>query len=331
MTKKQFLHNLKQVLIIFVASLASAVAVDLLLLPCDVITGGALGVASILDILLTNNSPDRWYMSTGIWLIAINVPILIYTFCAFRKRFAVKTMLYVLFLAAELIVLRVFNVAEYFELVMAPEKGQIDVVLYVLLGGALHGVSLPLLLSVNASSGGSDLVGLAVQRRSKKNSSDAMRVILLTNVVVLLVSSIVYYVVNSDSSEAGGQAIKMFIYSVAAMFIGEIVQETIFKGFSAAVELEITTAKPVEMNETLQRELKHGTTTIKVTGGYSREEKSMIVCIINKRQLSRARRLIKQVDPQAFAYVENVKEVIGFGFTNKEVETNDELEITDER
>lgn len=327
MTKAQFLHNLKQVLIIFVASLATAVAIDLLLLPCNVISGGALGLASILDILLSNTSPDKWYLSVGVWLVAINIPIIVYTFIIFRKRFAVKTLLYILFVAAEMIVLRVCNVSEHFKTVMVEEGKEIDKVLYVVLGGALHGVSLPLMLSVNASTGGSDIVGLAFQRRSKKNGSDAMRAILITNIGILLLSAVVYYIAENN----GKEAINMFIYSVAAMIIGEIVQEYIFKGFSAAIELEITTTKPAEMNEALQRELKHGTTTIKVVGGYSREEKQMVLCIINKRQLGKARRIISQVDPHAFAYVENVREVIGFGFANKEIETHEELDIKDEQ
>lgn len=329
MTKQQLLHNFKQVLIIFVASLSSAVAVDLLLLPCDVVSGGALGIASILDILLTNTSADKWFMSVGIWLVAINIPIIVYTFFAFRRRFAVKTMLYVLMLSAILIVFRVCNLSEHFKVIMIANGEEIDKVLYVVLGGALHGVSLPLMLSVNASTGGSDIVGLAVQRRSKKSGSDAMRAILLTDICILIISAIVFYVVNLGNVDAGKNAIDMVVYSVAAMFICEIVQETIFKGFSAAIELEITTSNPVEMNEALQRELKHGTTTIKVMGGYSHEEKQMVLCIINKRQLGRARRIIHEVDPQAFAYVENVREVIGFGFANKEMETDEEISVNE--
>lgn len=327
MTKKQFLHNFKQIMIIFAASLASAVSVDLLLLPCNAIPGGALGIASVLDILLTNTDPAKWYMSVGIWLVAINVPIIIYTFFAFRKRFAVKTMLYVIMLASILIVFRILNLSDSLKNIMFSPNEEIDKVLYVLLGGALHGVSLPLLLSVNASSGGSDIVGLAVQRRSKKGGSDAMRAILLTNVIILLVSAVVYYFVNINVADAGKHAIEMFVYSIAAMFACEIVQETVFKGFSAAIELEVTTTKPIEMVEALQRELKHGTTTVKVIGGYSHEEKSMVLCIINKRQLGKARRVISETDPQAFAYVENVREVIGSGFANKEMENNEELSV----
>ncbi len=320
--KNKFWHNFKQILIIFVASLATAVSVELLLLPSNVVVGGAIGIASILDILLTDLSPAMWYFSVGVWVIAINVPIMIYTFVRFRRRFAVKTLLYILFLTAELIVFRVCNLSDVFKKVMVAEGEDMDKVLYVILGGALQGVSLPMLLYVNASTGGSDIVGLFVQRHSKKSGNDAMRVILATNVAILFVSSLAYYFVKKN----GVEAIDMFVYSVAAMFIGEIVQELIFNGFSAAVELEVTTEKPQEMADALQGELKRGTTNIKVVGGYSHQEKSMVVCILNKRQLTHARRIINKVDPTAFAYVENVKEVIGRGFVNKEIELEDNNE-----
>ena len=66
MTKKQFWYNFKQILIIFVASLATAVSIDLLLLPCNVVVGGALGIASIIEILLSGSTPEMWDFSVGI-------------------------------------------------------------------------------------------------------------------------------------------------------------------------------------------------------------------------------------------------------------------------
>lgn len=316
--KRSFIYNLKQVLIIFCASMATAVSLEVFLLPASSLAGGALGIAAILDLLLTGLDADKWYLSAGLWLVAVNVPIIIYCFCNYRRRFAVKTLIYILFLGVELIVLRLLNVAELVKDVMSTEAGY-DRVLYVLLGGALHGVSLPMLLSVNASTGGTDIVGLIIQRHAKRGSSAVMRLILAANIVVLTVSAIVFGVVKQDITEA----INMFIYSVAAMFIAEIVQEFVFKGFSAAAELEITTDKPEEMAEALKTSLKHGVTSVKVIGGYSHQEKTMLLCVIHKSQLTRARRIINKVDPAAFAYVENVREVIGKGFANKEIELED--------
>ena len=49
---------------------------------------------------------------------------------------------------------------------------------------------------------------------------------------------------------------------------------------------------------------------------YSHKDKTMIVCIIYKRQLNRARQIVRQADPNAFATVYTVKEVVGNGFRN---------------
>lgn len=312
--KKLVIYNLKQICLIFLASLSTAIAVEVFLLPSDIVIGSALGIASILDILLCSGNTNA-YFSAGVWLLAINVPIFIYCFVTFRRRFAVKTLLYVVFLSVLLVSLRLLNVAPWVEQLMYGSD-QKDRVIYVILGGALHGVSLPIMFSVNASTGGSDIVGIMVQRRSKKSSSTAMRAILTTNVGVVLISSIVFYLVKRNEQTA----VNMFVYSVAAMFIGEIVQEWIFKGFSAALEMEVTTDKPTEMVEALQNGLKHGTTTLKVVGGFTRQERTMILCVVNKQQLTLARKIIHQVDEKAFAYVENVKEVVGKGFANKEIE-----------
>lgn len=74
--------------------------------------------------------------------------------------------------------------------------GEKDKVIYILLGGALHGLSLPIMLSVNASTGGSDIVGLIVQKRSKRSSSVAMRIVMLTNVIIVGLSSLAYYLIK---------------------------------------------------------------------------------------------------------------------------------------
>lgn len=312
MKKPSFAYNAKQFVTIFLASLATAVSLELFLLPENVVIGGVLGVASILDVLLATNG--QWYFSVAVWLVLINIPIVIYCYVTFERRFANKTLYYLCLLATELIVLRLTNVGELFHHLMYPEGGTHDKVIQLLIGGALQGISLPLMLSVGASTGGSDIVGIMIQRRTKRSSSEAMRLILLINVAIITVSAAVYYLITKNSE----QAINLFIFSVVALFISQIVQERMFKGFSSAMELEITTDKPEEMAQALHKELNHGTSTIKVVGGYSKQEKHLVLCVVNKSQLIAARRVIHKVDPNAFAYVENVKEVLGKGFANKE-------------
>lgn len=236
MNNARFFRNVKEIAVIIFAAFVSAVSVQLFLLPNTTIVGGILGIASTLDLLICVDG-SAWYLSAGVWVFALNIPIVIYCFYNFSKRFAVKTLLYVTFLSLFLVLLRVFDVSRYVDIIMTNDVTKRDKVLYVLVGGILHGLSLPLMLSVNASTGGSDILAMMMQRQVRRSSSDVMRIILATNVLLLVASSVVLYCFNGNVTHS----INLFIYSVSAMFIGEVVQEYIFKGFSSATELEITT------------------------------------------------------------------------------------------
>ena len=104
--------KIKNIVVILFAALCSAVSLELFLIPSDVVIGGASGISSILDILFTNNMDSSlWYLSAGVWVFAINIPVIIYCFVSLRKGFALRTLLYVAFMSAMLIVLRITNVS----------------------------------------------------------------------------------------------------------------------------------------------------------------------------------------------------------------------------
>ena len=86
------------------------------------------------------------------------------------------------------------------------------------------------------------------------------------------------------------------MYSIATQIASEIVQEMIYKGYSSAMGLNIVTSKPVEVSEALKTKLGRGVTNIRVEGAYSHEEKTMVMCVVYKRQLNRAKHIIKETD-----------------------------------
>ena len=316
MTKKySFTYNFKQFCIIFASAFLLAFSLEGFLLPHGIIIGGVSGISSLLDVVL---SQDAWYMSAGVWVVALNLPILVFCFVKMPRRFAFKTMLYVVLLGAMLVVFRLIGLSAFLAKCLFTD-GSPDRVICTIIGGALHGFSLPLMLSISGSTGGSDILGMLYQRKGNRSGNQSMRFVLLFNMLIVAVSCVVVYLVSKDMS----RAVNMLIYSVTTIAIGEIVQETVFKGYSAALEIEVTTDHPQEMASALSQGLNHGVSIVKVQGGYSKQEKYMVVCVIDKRQLPKAKRIVKRVDENAFAYVEQVKEVIGKGFTNKEEELTD--------
>ncbi len=310
MKKTIVTNKLRNIAIIFISALMTSFPLEILLIPANVIIGGASGVAIVLDMFV---SDGKWYLSAGMWVLLINIPIIIYCFIRYQKKFALKTLLYVAFVVAQMLTFRVTGLAQIVGTYLGGTDGA-NRVIYTLAGGAIQGLSLPLMLSIDGSTGGSDIVGMILRRYTKRSATDGLRAILYFNIGVVAIASICQYIVFDDATKA----FNTFIYSISAIFISEIVQEFVFKGFSAAYELEITTDIPEEMAAKLREELKHGTTMIKVVGGFSHTEKTMVVCVVEKRQLMTAKRIIRQVDEKAFAYVEPVSEVMGKGFINKE-------------
>lgn len=315
MKNTAILSEIKTIAVIFVSAFLTAFPLEILLIPSDSVIGGATGVAIIIDMLI---SDGRWYLSTGIWVLVINIPIIIYCFIRYTKKFAVKTLLFVVFVVAIMLVLRATDLATIIGTYLGGGTGANRVV-YTLAGGAIQGLSLPLMLSIGGSTGGSDIVGMILRKFAKRSATEGIRAILYFNIIIVAIAFVaVYYLNGEDLTEA----FNMFVYSVSAIFISEIVQEFVFKGYSSAYELEITTDKPEEMAKELRDKLRHGTTMLKVVGGYSHTDKTMVICVVEKRQLVNAKKIIREVDERAFAYVERVSEVIGKGFANKE---NDNL------
>ena len=244
MTKKySFTYNLKQFCIILASAFLLAFSLEGFLLPHGIIIGGVSGISSLLDVVL---SQDAWYMSAGVWVVALNLPILVFCFVKMPRRFAFKTMIYVVLLGAMLVVFRLIGLSAFLAKCLFTD-GSPDRVICTIIGGALHGFSLPLMLSISGSTGGSDILGMLYQRKGNRSGNQSMRFVLLFNMLIVAVSCVVVYLVSKDMS----RAVNMLIYSVTTIAIGEIVQETVFKGYSAALEIEVTTDHPQEMASAL--------------------------------------------------------------------------------
>ena len=90
-------------------------------------------------------------------------------------------------------------------------------------------------------------------------------------------------------------------------------------GFQSAIEFRIITDKPEEMAQALMRELHHGVTSIPATGMYTKSTHSMLLCVVNRRQVVTLKRIMKSIDPDAFAVLANVSQVLGLGFYTEEL------------
>ena len=63
-------------------------------------------------------------------------------------------------------------------------------------------------------------------------------------------------------------------------------------------------------SQALISELRHSVTILKAEGGYTHQEKTMLICVINKHQITRFTEIISAF-PDTFACVSSVNETLG--------------------
>lgn len=94
--------------------------------------------------------------------------------------------------------------------------------------------------------------------------------------------------------------------------------DAITNGFNSAIEFRVVTDKPDEMALAIISRLGRGVTSIPATGMYTRETHAMLVCVVNRRQITTFRKILKEVDPNSFAVMTQVSQVLGLGFFSSE-------------
>ncbi|MDR1905940.1 MAG: YitT family protein [Clostridiales bacterium] len=288
LSKRKTFELSKSMLILVFASLVRCISVYVFTVPNHFAPGGVTGIASILY-----NTPAK--IPVGATLLILNIPLLILAYFKMNRSFAFKT--------AFVIVLLSLGV-ELFSLLNIPQYGieqNADKMLAALFSGAFAGISLALTFKVNASSGGSDIVGAVIQKRY--SATNVARFILIFDSVIIIADGIIF------------RDFVPVMYSFVSLFVTSKVSETITNGFTTAVTFTVITKKPEELSRRIMTEIHRGVTAIRSVGLYTGEEKTVLQCVVRKRQVSNFHKILKETDKDAFAFAMPATEVLGQGFT----------------
>ena len=108
--------------------------------------------------------------------------------------------------------------------------------------------------------------------------------------------------------------IEIALYSALAIYVMGKVLDILFEGINFTKMLLIISPKNEEISREIGNRMDRGTTAIYGRGMYKRQDKEILLCVISRNQLIEARRIIKQIDPNAFIIITNAREVYGEGF-----------------
>ena len=290
-------YYLQTALCVLASSFLIAFAAYCLLEPNCFTIGGVTGIAIMVN--------HKFGIDQSALIFCINMPLLIVSYFYVKKKFAILTIVNVLL---QTIWLKFLEAG--FPTIVFPDEG--TKIFAAIAAGVCIGASVALALKAGGSTGGIDVIAVIVQKKFSAGSIAQM--ILLLNSIVIGSSFFVFK--QSDANLAIN--LLPILLSLFEAYIESKANDSITNGFQSAVEFRVITTKPEEMAAALLSELSRGVTAVPATGMYTKQEKGLLLCVISRRQINAFKRIIQRIDPNSFAVLSNVSQVVGLGFYQSE-------------
>jgi uncharacterized membrane-anchored protein YitT (DUF2179 family) len=269
--------------LIALGSLIQAIALRSVGIPHHFVPGGLFGVGSLIYYLTD-------WLNPGLLYLLLNIPMFILGYLFISRRF-----LYYSALAMGLITL-------YYQLINF--QFHIGNQLYAaLVFGALLGTGAGMVLRSLGSNGGLDVVAVIL---SQKYNIGVGKVYFIFNVILYSLS---FLSLEND----------LVIASMIAVFVCSQTVDYVLSMFSQRKLTFIISDKPREITEQVMNHLKIGTTMLPAIGSYRRQEKTVLLVVINNIQLKRLEEIVFTTDDHALFIVENTFNVLGSTFSKRKI------------
>lgn len=268
---------------IIVGSIIYAASFRFFIYPNDVVLGGVVGAATIINYLTD--------LPVGIMTIVFNIPLFIISWKHFGLKFIIGS------LVAMLVSSGLMDVFETVPFVVTT-----DPLLASTFGGAIKGIGLGLIYSTTATVGGTDIIAKFLRRKYQHINFSTF--ILAMDVAIFLIFALLFGKLDSA------------MYSAICMFITSQVVDIVLYGAVNSKVCYVITDESTAVKEAITGKLRRGVTYIHGEGAWSGQEKKIILCVIKRNQIVELKKLVRAIDEKAFMIVSDSREVFGKGFTH---------------
>jgi uncharacterized membrane-anchored protein YitT (DUF2179 family) len=280
--KKKILSTIGYWILLNIGTLLLAIGVYFFKAPNNFATGGVSGIAIILQKFLPINQS---YI-----MLIINTLLLIIGFIVLGKGCTLKTLYCSLVYSLENLLF------SYIYPMDAPLTDQplLELVYAIL----LTGVASAIIFNCRASSGGTDIVALILKKYTKLNVGKAL---LVTD---FLIASSTFFIFGIQSG----------LYSLLGLFAKAFLVDGVIESIGKSKYLTIITEKPQEIGEYIVKNMHRDFTKYSGEGGYTGEQKSVLITVCKQGEALRLKVKVKEIDPSAFVIITDATEILGKGF-----------------
>ena len=264
-----------------VGSALVGAAISIFTVPNDIAPGGVSGLATALAYITP--------IHVSAWNLIMNVPLLLGAW----KLLGRHSLVFILISTALL--------SFFIELCDHLVPGYTNnVLLASVFGGVISGLGIGILFLRGLSTGGTDLAALMLHKAFPNVPNGTL--LLLADATVVVIAVCIF------------RDIEVALYSTITIFVSSKVIDALAQGVDYAKVIYIITSEGEKVNDALCEQTDRGTTVIPAFGGYTNNNKQVIITVTRRNVLSQTLRVIKQADPRAFTFVTDSTEVHGEGF-----------------
>ena len=302
----------REMITIVIGCIVVAVGFVFFINPYNIVPGGVYG----LGIVLHNLFPS---IQVGTFGYMFDIPLLTIAIYLFGKQFGGRTLFAAALIPGLMNILSaiVYPTQEALQS-LDPAlliNGAIDLsdhlMLASILGGTIVGAGLGLVVRSNATTGGTDIVAMILNRFFHLQFSRG--VLLADSIVVLAGLVVIGFGIGMEDGQAGGWLLSL--YSLICIFVSTRVIDYVIDGASYDKLIFIITNKHSEpLRNYIINDMDRSATYIKASGMYSNDDKEMIFLVVSRREVNQIQRQVHKIDPTAFLVVTDAYDTYGEGF-----------------
>lgn len=262
-----------QIIVIGLCSFLFGFAYNIFLIPHKLTSGGITGIAFFIHHFS--------HINTGWIVLILNIPLFILGLIHLGKKFILLTIYAVIVLSLSMKFIPIHAISD-------------DILLSSVIGGAIYGLAVGILIRLGGSTGGTDIISLIL---SKKKNMQVGFLSICMNLLVVGISGFIF-----------GWGITL--YTIIAIYVAGRAVDMVYTNQNK-LTLTIVTEKYEELREALIRLHVRGITVTDAEGAYTHKQKKVLTTVITKFELSETKHTIKEIDPHAFVNITQTLEVMG--------------------
>ena len=255
--------------------------------PNNFATGGVSGIAIILSKFTTKYVA---WLDAAFLMQVLNVILLIIGFIFLGKGCTFKTAYCSLVYTAEM---------QLFKLIPLELPLTDSIFLEFIFAMLLSAAGSAIIFNCRASSGGTDIIALIIKKYTR--IKDVGTALLITD---FFISVSTFFIFDIQTG----------LFSLLGLFTKAFVVDSVIESIGKSKYVQIITTKPELITPFILEGIHRGYTSVKAQGGYTGEERTLIITVCKRGEALKLKMRIHSADPQAFVILTDTNGIVGKGF-----------------